>query len=303
MDARTHTALSVRPDPTPTSGVVKLQTQMISGRVLLSFAWKNPLGAAIFRRGEAVWIVFDAPARIDLSAAPHGFRQVGQIQAVQGSDFSAVRIATPTDIGIAAVAQGPVWTVTFGSGQPAASEAIKVARDDSATSPALSATMAGATRAVWIDDPVVGDKIAVVTAMAPCKGVPSRREFVDLALLPSIQGMAVEPIADGIAVATDGDVVNIGKPKGLALSPKSVHHQLADDEVGLPGPLARPGLVDFETWPRTGSGGFLPRYDALQRAAAAETLRGKDAGVAAPWAWRGSWSDRSCRSRPSACST
>ena len=281
VDPRTRTALSVRPDPTPASGVVKLQTQMISGRVLLSFAWKNPLGAAVFRRGEAVWIVFDAPARIDLSAAPHGFRQVGQIQAVQGSDFSAVRIATPNDIGIAAVAQGPVWTVTFGSGQPAASEAIKVARDDSATSAALSATMAGATRAVWIDDPVVGDKIAVVTAMAPCKGVPSRREFVDLALLPSIQGMAVEPIADGIAVSTDGDVVNIGKPKGLALSPKSVRHQLADDEVGLPEPLARPGLIDFAVWPRTGSGGFLPRYDALQSAAAAETLRGKDAGVAA----------------------
>jgi tetratricopeptide (TPR) repeat protein len=283
VDARTQTALSTRPDPTPASGVVKMQTEMVSGHVMLHFAWKNPLGAAVFRRGDAVWIVFDTPARIDVSGAPHGFRQVQQIQAVQGTDFSAVRIASPSDVGISAVAQGAVWTVTLGSGQPAAAELVKVARDDAATSAALSVTLAGATRAVWIDDPVVGDKIAVVTAMAPCKGLPSRREFVDLALLPSAQGLAIEPIADDIAVSTDGDLVSIGKPLGLALSPKSAHAQTAaaDDGPGLPQPLARPALVDFDIWPQTGSGGFMPRYDALQRAAADEAGRGKDAGVAA----------------------
>jgi tetratricopeptide (TPR) repeat protein len=280
-DARTQTALSMRPDPTPASGVVKLQTEMVSGRVLLHFAWKNPLGAAIFRRGEAVWVVFDSPARIDVSGAPHGFRQVQQIQAVQGPDFSAVRIASPADVGVAAVAQGPVWTVTLGSGQPPAGEAVKVVRDETAPSAALSATMAGATRAVWIDDPVVGDKIAVVTAMAPCKGLHSRREFVDLALLSSVQGLAVEPIADGIAVSTDGDIVSIGKPHGLQLSPKSARAQVADDSLGLPMPLSRPALIDFDAWPKTGSGGFLPRYDALQRAAADETNVGKDAPLTA----------------------
>jgi tetratricopeptide (TPR) repeat protein len=276
-DARTQTALSVRPDPTPASGVVKMQTEIVSGRVLLHFAWKNPLGAAVFRRGDAVWVVFDAPVRLDLTSAPHGFHQVQKIQPVQGPDFAAVRIASPADVGVSAVAQGPAWTITLGSGQPAASEAVKVVRDNAAATATLKATMAGATRAVWVDDPVVGDKIAVVTAMAPCKGLSSRREFVDLALLPSIQGLAVEPIADGIAVTTDGDVVSIGKPRGLQLSPKSARTVVADDGPGLPMPLARPALIDFDTWGKTGSGGFLPRYDALQRAAADETNAGKDA--------------------------
>ncbi|MDR3512935.1 MAG: tetratricopeptide repeat protein [Caulobacteraceae bacterium] len=281
QDPRTQTALSVRPDPTPASGVVRMQAEMVSGRVLLRFPWKNPLGAAVFRRGEAVWVVFDAPARIDVSSAPHGFRQVRQMQTAAGLDFSAVRIASPSDVGVSAVAEGAVWTVTLGTGQPPASEAVKITRDTDAGSPSLSASLAGATRAVWVDDPAVGDRIGVVTAMAPCKGLPSRREFVDLALLPSVQGLAVEPIADGLAVTTDGDNVSIGMPKGLALSPKALQAQASANDLGLPQPLVRPGLVDFDTWGRTGSGGYLPRYEALQMAAAEEGKRGKDAGFAA----------------------
>ncbi len=279
VDARTQTALSVRPDPTPSSGVVKMTAEMNSGRVLLHFAWKNPLGAAVFRRGDAVWVVFDTPVRIDVSGAPHGFRQMQQAQALQGTDFSAVRIASPSDVGVSALAQGAVWTVILGSGQPAPSDPVKIARDDAATSDGLSAAVAGSTRAVWIDDPVVGDRLAVVTAMAPCKGLASRREFVDLALLPSVQGLAVEPNADGLIVATDGDVVSIGKPNGLKLSPKSARSQIAAAaDLGLPVALSRPAMIDFETWGKTGSGGFLPRYDALQTAAATESDQGKDAG-------------------------
>ena len=238
-----------------------MQTEMVSGQVLLHFAWKNPLGAAVFRRGEAVWVVFDAPARLDVSAAPHGFRQAQQVQAVQGADFSAVRIASPADVGVSAVAQGAIWTVILRPGQPPVSAPVKVVRDEAATSAALSATMAGATRSVWIDDPAVGDKIGVVTAMAPCKGLDSRREFVDLTLLPTVQGLAIEPIADGLAVTTDGDVVSIGMPNGLQLSPKA-----AQAEAAGVGPWAcrnrprgrawsispaGPGPVPAASWPAT----------------------------------------------------
>lgn len=280
-DARTHTALSVRPDPTPVSGVVKMQTQMVSGQVMLRFAWRNPLGAAVFRRGDAVWVVFDTPAKIDVSGAPHGFRQAQGAQAIEGADFSAVRIASPADVGVDAVAQGAVWTVVLGGGQPASSEAVKVSRDEAATSAGLSASVAGATRVVWVDDPVVGDKMAVVTAMAPCKGLAAPRDLVDLTMLPTVQGLAIASIADGVAVTTDGDVVRIGKANGLQLSPKSAGAEVAGDGPGLPQPLSRPALIDFDTWGATGAQSFVKRYDALQQAAAAEADQGKDAPLAA----------------------
>ena len=268
-----------RPSPVPDSGVVKVQMETSGGQTVLRFPWKAPLGAAVFRRGGAVWVVFDAAARLDLGAAPKGSKQIGPIQVLQRADYSALRITTPPEMRVAADAAGANWTVRFSNAEQPAGDLVKVARDGAAINAALSATMAGATRVVWIEDPVVGDKIAAVTALSPSKGLPSRREFVDLALLPSAQGLAVEPIADDIAVSSDGDIVTIGRPKGLQLS---VGTAPAVNEVsGLPQPATRPGLVDFAGWSKTGSGGFMARYGALQSAAAAEVNAGKDAGVAA----------------------
>ena len=280
-DAKAQAAATGRPDPTPASGVVKLQAETTGAQIQLHFPWKAPLGAAVFRRGGAVWVVFDTAAKLDLSAAPHNATQFTGMQAVQGADFSAVRISVPADVPVFASGPGATWTLTLGSGSTPGADMVKVVRDDSAPSAALSATVAGATKVVWIDDPVVGDKIAAVTALGPSKGLPSRREYVDLALLPSAQGLAVEPLADDIAVSSDGDIVSIGRPKGLQLSSNSDKPQVADDTLGLPQAATRPALIDSENWSRTGSGGFLARYDALQSAVAAEVNQGKDAGVAA----------------------
>jgi tetratricopeptide (TPR) repeat protein len=276
-----QTVPSSRPNPVPASGVVKLQAANAGGVVQLRFPWAAPLGAAVFRRGASIWIVFDAAAKLDLSGAPRGASQIQSIQAVQGADFSAVRIAAPADVGVSAAGDGAVWTISLGAGVTAKADPIKVTRDDAAASAALQAALAGATKVVWLNDPVVGDRIAVVTALAPAKGLAARREYVDLSLLPSAQGLAIEPIADDVAISTDGDLVSIGRPKGLALSSKSAAPVVADNGPDLPQPTTRPGLVDFDNWSRTGSGGFLARYDALQAAAADEVNQGKDAPVAA----------------------
>ena len=274
-------ALIQRPNPTPDSGVVKLQAQMQNGQVFLRFPWKQPLGAAVFRRGEAVWVVFDAAAKLDLSAAPHGFRQVVSMQPVQGADFTALRIGSPSDVGVSASAEGPLWSIAFTPNGTSASDGVKVSRDEASADPALSATLAGSTKVVWLDDPVVGDRIAVVTALAPAKGLSARRDFVDLSLLATAQGLAVATPRDDLTVSTDGDVVSIGRPQGLALSPKSAHSIAVSTGPDIPQPTTRPGLIDFDNWPKTGPAGFIARYDALQAAAANEIHDAKTDSFAA----------------------
>ncbi|HEY3887940.1 MAG TPA: endoglucanase [Caulobacteraceae bacterium] len=274
------TAASDRPNPVPDNGVVKLSSEVKANAVALHFPWKSALGAAVFHRGGAIWIVFDAAARLDLTGLAHSSPLIAGAQPVQGPDFTALRIAAPANTSVTAGAQGGDWTVTLSSDSQAATDPIKIARDDDSGVGALSVAVAGSTHVYWIDDPVVRDKIAVVTALAPAKGLSSRREYVDLALLPSAQGLAVEPIADDLSIITDGDLVTIGRPKGLALSGGPAG-SLADNGPGLPQPTSRPALIDFDGWSKTGSGGFLARYDALQSAAADEAGKGKDAGMAA----------------------
>jgi len=269
-----------RPNPIPAGGVVHMQTAIANGHVSLTFPWANPNGAAVFRRGGAVWIVFDAPAQLDVSKAPRGVSQFGAMQVVRGADYSAVRIAARADTPVQAASQGAVWTVTFGPAPVDHRDIVTVTRDDDGGPAALKAAVAGVTRIVRVADPVVGDVMPVVTALGPAKGLPTRREFVQVAFLPSVQGLAMESYVDDLDVSQDGDIVQVGRPSGLALSPAWAQARAAA-ELGAPQPAAMPAIINEAAWSKTGSGGFLARYDALLSAATDESGHGRDAPTAA----------------------
>jgi tetratricopeptide (TPR) repeat protein len=259
-----------RPNPVPASGTVALRPEIVGGQVKLHFDWQNPLGAAVFRRGEAIWVVFDASARLDVSKAPKGIGQYSAIQALRGSNWSAVRLVSPRTTPVSIVGEGGSWTLLLGPGPMGpAGGAIDVSRDEESAEAGLSAVLAGAGIPVWVDDPAVGDRIGVVPALAPAKALGSRREYVDLALLPTIQGLAVETYASDVAITVDGDLVHIGRPSGLVLSPSSATGQRMVARDGAPQAAALPGLIG-DDWAHTRSGGFIARYDALMAAAAAE---------------------------------
>lgn len=265
-----------RPNPMPAGGVVRMAAEITGPQVKLRFDWANPAGAAVFRRGEAVWVVFDTAATLDVSKAPRGVSQYSRMQAFKGRDYSAVRIVAPRTTPIAIVGEGSSWTLVLGPGPKVEPGKVSVERDGESAEAALTAVLAGATASIWLDDPAVGDRIAVVTALSPAKGLNSRRDFVEMALLPTIQGLAIEPYATDLRVAAEGDLVRIGRPMGLALSSVSAASRKADAGDGAPQAAGMPGLID-ETWARTGPGGFMARYAALTEAAAREGVQGNDA--------------------------
>jgi tetratricopeptide (TPR) repeat protein len=81
-------------------------------------------------------------------------------------------------------------------------------------------------------------------------------------------------------VAYEGDLVTIGRPKGLALSPVSGASRAATAAMDAPMPAALPGLID-EDWSKTGPGGFLARYDSLGAAVADELSHGPNSPATA----------------------
>ena len=280
LDLGADSAGTTRPDPRPDNGVVPVSGKVEGGQSVLRFAWKAPLGAAIFRRGDALWIVFDGKAQLDLSKISKSLPQVRDLRAVQGSDFTALRLVVPLTTAVNASAEGPVWAIGIGPSSATSSALIKVGRDERGVPPSLTAAVSGATHVAWINDPVVGDRIGVVTALAPTKGLPSRRDYVEAAFLRSSQGLAIEPYVDDLEVFVLGDIVRIGRPKGLALSGNVAVKQIAA-KSGAPQPAAMPALIDFKGWSETGSGGFLGRYHALMDAATDEATKNKDGTVTA----------------------
>jgi tetratricopeptide (TPR) repeat protein len=63
------------------------------------------------------------------------------------------------------------------------------------------------------------------------------------------------------------------------LSPAWATREKAQPLMGAPRPAALPALIDAEAWGRTGSGGFLARYDALLAEAAAEEAKAGPTGA------------------------
>ncbi len=260
-----------RPNPLPAGGVVHMTSSVSNGQVQFVFPWANPAGAAVFRRGDAIWVVFDAPATIDIGHAPKGMPQYGGVSTTRGPDYAAVRIEAAHNVPVFATAEGSTWTIALGPGDEPAPTAVRISRDDTAGPASLKAAVAGATHVVRMIDPQAGDAVSVVTALGPAKGVGARHDYAQLSVLPSVQGMAVESHIDDLALARDGDIIHIGRNAGLSLSPKFT----ADDDVryalDAPRPAALPSVVNFQEWSKTGPKGFLDRYQHLLAAATAES--------------------------------
>ena len=257
----------------PAGGAVPVRATTAEDRVTLTFDWAAPVGAAVFRRGEAVWVVFDTAARMDMSRA-RALAPASDARWAVGPDYTAIRIAAPEGLAVKASAQGGQWSVTLG-GPSGGGTGVVVDRDDAGAT-SLVATMAGATRTVWLTDPMVGDRFAAVTALAPGKGFGDRRQTVDLTLLPTAQGLAVETPTDDLIIRAEGDRVMLSRPGGLTLSPPSMALEAsAPAEAETPRKADFPALV-LADWAAVGDEGFSERRRRLQDAASEEFIAAAD---------------------------
>ncbi|CAN5282851.1 hypothetical protein BH10PSE2_BH10PSE2_20970 [soil metagenome] len=267
------TPQTAAPNAVPAGGVVPVTAAVEADRVVLTFQWAAPVGAAVFRRGDAVWVVFDTAARMGLSRGAK-LGPAGEARWATGPDYTAIRIAASANLPVSASGQGATWSVTIGGSPTSPGQAVDVSRDDAGQT-ALVARMAGATKAVWLTDPMVGDRFAAVTALAPGKGFADRRQTIDATLLPTAQGLAVETPTDDLRIVAEGDLVTLSRPQGLTMSPPSATLDAAPDAPHLPQKAAFPALILAE-WADTGGARFEDRYRMLQDAASQETIQATD---------------------------
>ncbi len=258
--------------------VVPVTVETTANTARLQFDWPGQVPAAVFRRGEAVWIVFDADGDFRLPAGISGQGPIKAFNSAKKDGFTVIRLKAPQIADIRAENLGGRWVVHLGGKAPEVAEndpdkrasAITIGRDDSDGATALTANIAGASRVAWIVDPEVGDRFAVVTARGPVKNVAFQRASVEASLDATAHGLMVAAVADDITVSTDGDMVRVGRPRGLTLSAPSSWKAKAQELMGLPKPMIMPALVNHEDWAKTGEDGFLTRYAYLQELAAAE---------------------------------
>ena len=216
------------PAPPVTAGAmpVLIETTPLPARklehhapVALRFAWKGNVGAAAYRRGGYLWLVFDRPPPGDLvrhivKAAP----QVAGAEQYELAGATVIRLSVPPTWRARLEREDSAWIAHLGVPTPQTGPELKV-EVDAATRPAqvlFHAVGAGKTR--WFTDPVLGDRIAVVPLSVPGQGLGNSREFLQFRALESSQGVVLQPLSEGIEVAATGKGVRVRHAEGLIVS-------------------------------------------------------------------------------------
>jgi tetratricopeptide (TPR) repeat protein len=213
-------ALAPAPNTSPlVPGVARAQVFGSMLRVELPYV-KLP-AAAVFRRGLAIWVVTESPVRMDLDAldeVPNApVRLLSPVTEV-APGVTAFRLAAPASMSVSLSAAGDSWVLAVGNTVPELPERLQVVRQTKDDETVIRIPMPGLTQVLWLKDPEVQDRIAVIMGHAPARGLIDGRRFVDFAALPSRQGIAIQSIADDLSVSIEGNEAVVSRPAGLNVS-------------------------------------------------------------------------------------
>lgn len=211
---------------------------------ILKFNWRRPVAAAVFRRDESFWVVFDRPARIDLGPI-HVIANGLFREARQHSDDRSAYLRLPMGPHLQASVrrEGTVWVVEAGPDRKGAIRNLPLdtrSADGKGLELAIGARNPGSV--IAFRDETVGDVVYAVPLAGTGAGIQPMRRFPEFELLHSAQGLAVRPLDDAVRVRTEKDAVVISKPGGLTIS---------GDAIETAGRRPRGGeklLLDLAAW-------------------------------------------------------
>jgi len=256
--------------PPPESGAndktASVEARRDSDGLRVTFSFAAPTPAALFRRADTVWLVFDQSKPLDIEPIrAKGGAIISDVSRLPLEKGQAIRIRLNRpqipSLESEGRANGSEWTLTFadrGQTSPLPLTVLRNIADPARASVTVPLANAGAMHRLI--DPDAGDTLLVVTAPPPTRGLIKRQDFVELSLLESVQGVVVHPNSDDISAEVGSDKVMLGRPGGLTLSSADVAAERATAAV-------RP-LFDGNEWRKNREEKFFPKLDALTRAAA-----------------------------------
>ncbi len=251
----------------PASNPAGVSVMRDSDGLRLTFSFPAATPAALFRRADTVWLLFNSTKPFDIEPirgqSGSVISDVSVIPLEKGQAIR-IRLSRPQLPSLTGEDQpgGTNWTVAFADAMLTPTQPLAVMRNIADPTLAnVSVPLPGAGLLHRLVDPDAGETLMVVTAMPPSRGFIKQQDFVEVSLLESIHGVAIRPNSDDVTAEIASDKVILGKPGGLTLSPADTGAERASTAV-------RP-ILDLGEWRRNQEGSFTAREDALIEATAA----------------------------------
>lgn len=241
----------------------------------LQFAWKTPVAAALFRRGSNLWLVFDQPSQQDDNALSHNGNEL-QIEPLPHPRATILRLRLADGLTPHLERNGNAWILRFDAGTDLPPDAPIPAHPD----PEMDGTtrlllpVAEPAEPLAFTDPEVGDSLIIVPTRSPGSGIARGYDLAQLHLLPTAQGIVVQPLVDDLRVRSFPEGVDISRARGLNLSPVS---DTARAVTSLVTAAAGSRVIPTDVWPVSTPTDFPHTFAdlnlALSRAADADRPR------------------------------
>jgi tetratricopeptide (TPR) repeat protein len=218
---------AIRPKANSNS-VVVARTYQSGNKLRIELPFAIPTPAAVFQRADILWLVFDTPAPIDLTAlqadSDNGVREILSDRTDDGAVIVRIKLARPRMTSFEP--DGPGWIVNIADTAIVPTRPLGVARSIVGKNRASIAVPFENPSAIHkVKDPDVDDRLLVVTGLGPARGFLKVQEFVELRALPSIHGVVIQPLADDLSAELAADKITVSRPTGLALSATALGQQ------------------------------------------------------------------------------
>ncbi len=216
---------------------------MVGGTVRLSFPFEQDTAAAVFRRGDTVWMIFDTTTSIE---APDHSDTLAEIatgfEVIPAGATKVVRLNLARERLATLGSEGRAWVLSLGDVLLNATEPVTThrVRDDEGHIE-MTANLKRPFKVHEFRDPVVGDLLKVVTAFPPAQGVSRNLRYVDFSLLRSVHGLVIKPENEALEIALEADQMVFTAPTGLTMSSQDTLRTLDSGNA----PEYRASYIDF----------------------------------------------------------
>lgn len=211
-------AESVGPSRQQTSLTPVIST--VGSTVRVTFPFEQDTAAAVFRRGDTVWMLFDTSTAINPPTQTDALSSIAtRFEVLPAGDTEVVRLDLSAERLATLGSEGRSWVLSLGDVLLNPTEPVTLTRlRDNEGHYKMLVDLNRPAKVHQFRDPSVGDLLNVVTAYPPSRGAARNLNYVDFSALRSVHGLVIKPEHDEVQVGIDGKNAVISTEHGLVLS-------------------------------------------------------------------------------------
>ncbi len=196
------------------NNVVPIEMKYIMGiedKILIQFQWPVAANAAVYTRGNYLWIAFDQRCdfnvKNDTSISSPILYKSEENLSLFGIKIDGLQKKYTN---IMANIQNNFWDISLGTEKSKNNEIVVLPKPYASPLPKVDLKFTGDIgKVLQIQDPILSDEIIVIPIAKSKFGISNQRKFIDFRILESAQGVVIKKNIDNIITEVKKDTVSI----------------------------------------------------------------------------------------------